>query len=668
MSEDEYYISPHETALAVVATAMKKARLTLTTLALNSLAGGVLFSTGGLLYTSWHGSNQGILENDPGVLNFLGAFTFSIGLFYVVINGTDLFNSNILFFSVAFLRGAVSIYDLLISWTVSWIGNFTGTLFVVYVMCHLSGTTRSADLVSFTRQMVAKKDSSTFVQTFIKGIAGNFYVSLAIYLQLMAKPLHVKYLMMTLPIFTFVAAGFTHVVAEMFLLMVGMLNGADLSVGTFVWKHMVAVTLGNMIGGSAFALVIPYYLHLVVVEQDRKRLALPSYEARDEQPEINMDSRVVRIPTKEAEEVEEEAEENEELTSEEKANQDLASSDSSAEDRKAAPPVEYRPRLSSTSLSRTFSNLRRVSTSRSYSSMRSVNSLPHRTPVGVFPVKGMASPVRTNSGISSKSRRSNSRENSQGPGRLSRAASRRSSQSSSLQLSKILGPSRRNSVSAFPRPSENVAHRSKSLPHMGLGHESPQHRTRDVLEDKMGTKLERALTRITSRVSREGRNSPGFGLPSTTQDIFPTNTRLRPQETNATASFLMDDRSSSSMLDGTPTSRTRSRTPSMRKTSIQDLYLKPSPSEGLLGVKSAAPGDGSPSTEFQQEGQPGSGPPQKSTSSRSVPTIRRPSSIYVPDAVDQRNSIYNTGYKNTLLRNHITPDNDYDEEQSIEDA
>ncbi|KAM3163537.1 putative transporter [Lachancea thermotolerans] len=663
MSEDEYYISPHETALAVVATAMKKARLTLTTLALNSLAGGVLFSTGGLLYTSWHGSNQAILENDPGVLNFLGAFTFSIGLFYVVINGTDLFNSNILFFSVAALRGAVSIYDLLISWTVSWIGNFTGTLFVVYVMCHLSGTTSSADLVSFTHQMVAKKDSSSFIQTFIKGIAGNFYVSLAIYLQLMAKPLHVKYLMMTLPIFTFVAAGFTHVVAEMFLLMVGMFNGADLSIGTFVWKHMVAVTLGNIIGGSAFALVIPYYLHLVVVEQDRKRLALPSYEARDEQPEINMDSRVVRVPTQEAEKVEEEAEENEEMTSEEKANLELASSDSSAEDRKAAPPVEYRPRLSSTSLSRTYSNLRRLDTNKSYSSVRSVKSLPHRTPTGVFPVKGMASPVRTNSGIPPQKR-----EGSQGLGRFSRPLSRRSSQTSSLRLSKTLGSSRRNSISVLQRPGGAFAHRSKSLPHIGLGDERTHFGTNDVLEEKMGTKLERALTRITSRVSREGRNSPGFGLPSTTQDIFPTSTGLGLHESDATASFSMDGHSSSSMLDELPANGRKSRTPSIQKTSIQDLYLKPSTSDSLSRAINETSGSKSPPTQPQSKNSPSDGTSQKSTSSRSIPTIRRPSSIYVPDAVDQRNSVYSAGYKNTLLRNHMTPDNDYDEEQSIKDA
>ena len=35
-------------------------------------------------------------------------------------------------------------------------------------------------------------------------------------------------------------------------------------------------------------------MHIFVVEQDRKKLELPEYELRDEQPELNQDSRVVR--------------------------------------------------------------------------------------------------------------------------------------------------------------------------------------------------------------------------------------------------------------------------------------------------------------------------------------------------------------------------------------
>lgn len=298
MSVDPQYITPHETALAVIATAMKKSRLTLQTLLINSFIGGVLFSSGGMLYSVVVGNNPELIEGNPGLLTVLGGSFFGIGLFYVIINGCDLFNSNILFFTVGLLRNAVNIYDLFISWVVSWIGNLAGSLFMAYVICHLSGSMSTEYMKQGTRDIAEDKLSFSFIEVFLKGVGGNFFVCLAVYFQLMCKPIHVKFLTIILPIFTLVTTGFTHVVADMYLVPTGMLNGANISVGLFIWKNMVPASVGNIVGGMLFSLTIPYYLHLYVVEQDRKLLQLPEYDAFDEQPEINVDSRVVRVKPK----------------------------------------------------------------------------------------------------------------------------------------------------------------------------------------------------------------------------------------------------------------------------------------------------------------------------------------------------------------------------------
>lgn len=298
MSVDPLYITPHETALAVIATSMKKARLSLQTLMINSFMGGVLFSAGGMLYSIAVGNNPELIEQNPGLLSVLGGSVFGIGLFYVIINGCDLFNSNILFFTVGLLRNAVNIYDLLISWVVSWVGNLAGSLFMSYVICHLSGSMSAEHLKQGTRNIAESKLSFSFIEVFLKGVGGNFFVCLAVYFQLMSKPIHVKFLTIILPIFTLVTTGFTHVVAEMYLVPTGMLNGASISVGLFIWKNLIPASLGNIVGGMLFSLTIPYYLHLYVVEQDRKLLQLPEYDAFDEQPEINVDSRVVRVKPK----------------------------------------------------------------------------------------------------------------------------------------------------------------------------------------------------------------------------------------------------------------------------------------------------------------------------------------------------------------------------------
>ncbi|CAI8509297.1 unnamed protein product [Hanseniaspora opuntiae] len=250
MSADPLYITPHEAALAVIATSMKKARLTLQTLMINSFMGGVLFSSGGMLYSIAVGNNPEILEQNPGMLNFLGGSVFGIGLFYVIINGCDLFNSNILFFTVGLLRNAVNVYDLLISWVVSWVGNLAGSLFMSYVICHLSGSMTAEHLKQGTRNIAESKMSFSFIQVFLKGVGGNFFVCLAVYFQLMSKPIHVKFFTITLPIFTFVTTGFTHTVADMFLVPTGMFNGANISVGLFIWKNLIPASLGNIVGDS----------------------------------------------------------------------------------------------------------------------------------------------------------------------------------------------------------------------------------------------------------------------------------------------------------------------------------------------------------------------------------------------------------------------------------
>ena len=303
MGDDSYYLTTHETGLAVIATAMKKARLRLDTLILNSFIGGILFTSGGMLYVMVQANCPQLMETNPGLVQLLQGFAYPIGLFYVVIMGVDLFNANILYFSAGLCRGAVSVLDCFISWFVSWWINLVGTIFVAYIICNFSDVTRHPLYVKGSVDILVSKMEYSFVETFLKSIAGNFFAALAIYLQLMAKPLHVKFLMMLLPVLSFVSMGFTHSVADMYMVVVGLINGAPVSVGTVAWKLLLPGVLGNIIGGSFFGITI-WYLHIVVVERDQRKLNLPQYEIRDEQPELNIDSRVVANKRREIEEYE----------------------------------------------------------------------------------------------------------------------------------------------------------------------------------------------------------------------------------------------------------------------------------------------------------------------------------------------------------------------------
>lgn len=382
LNMDDSYSTNNEAALAVVATSMKKARLPIEVLIVNSFMGGLLFSTGGMIFDVLESYNPGLKESNPGIIVLLQGFAYPIGLFYVVITGTDLFNSNILFFSVGLVRGAVSILDLIISWLVSYWINLVANIFVCYVICHFSHISQKEDFVKGSIEALMQKASFSFVDNLIKGMAGNFFVCLGIYLQIMVRPVHVKFLMLLLPIFSLVSIGFTHSVADMYIVLMGLINHAPISVGKVAWKIMLPGALGNIIGGSFFGIVIPWYLHLYSVERDQRKLNLPEYDARDEQPQINSDSRVVknrsRTITEEFEEVPES------LMKTEKRESSSLSSENNVS---VAPPEQLVDNFSGYP-----ENLIKISSRASGASRFSVGNARYaaKSPKNVFPVYGMA--------------------------------------------------------------------------------------------------------------------------------------------------------------------------------------------------------------------------------------------------------------------------------------
>jgi formate/nitrite transporter FocA (FNT family) len=52
------------------------------------------------------------------------------------------------------------------------------------------------------------------------------------------------------PISAFVALGLDHSIANMFILPLGMLRGAEITISQMFLKNLVPVTLGNIVGGG----------------------------------------------------------------------------------------------------------------------------------------------------------------------------------------------------------------------------------------------------------------------------------------------------------------------------------------------------------------------------------------------------------------------------------
>ena len=80
----------------------------------------------------------------------------------------------------------------------------------------------------------------------------NWLVCIAVLQSTMARDVASKIIAIWWPIFIFVHLGMNHVIANMFLVPVGMYYGAPFGVGYYIWKSMIPACLGNIVGGAGF--------------------------------------------------------------------------------------------------------------------------------------------------------------------------------------------------------------------------------------------------------------------------------------------------------------------------------------------------------------------------------------------------------------------------------
>lgn len=115
----------------------------------------------------------------------------------------------------------------------------------------------------------------TFVEAVFLGLLANLMVCLAAWMSYAGRSLLDKMLVMILPVAMFVASGFEHSIANMFMIPMGIIINhfaspefwlaagvspdtfKELTVEHFVVNNLIPVTIGNILGGLAVAL--PYW-------------------------------------------------------------------------------------------------------------------------------------------------------------------------------------------------------------------------------------------------------------------------------------------------------------------------------------------------------------------------------------------------------------------------
>ncbi|CAK0782118.1 hypothetical protein CVIRNUC_005569 [Coccomyxa viridis] len=215
---------------------------------------GFYLSFGGLLAYSIGGEVPDIKASNPGAQKLIyGAFGLPFGLALIVICGGELFTGNAAMLPAAVFEGKATWLQLLKNWFFSFFGNLAGSLFIVFLVDEtLLFQTGVAAGVANAKAVAVAKTSATFGTTVVRGLLCNWLVTLGIWQATGAQDIIGKVFGVYFPVLAFVAIGFDHVIANMFLVPFGMKMGAKVSVGSYIVHSMIPVFIGNTIAAMFF--------------------------------------------------------------------------------------------------------------------------------------------------------------------------------------------------------------------------------------------------------------------------------------------------------------------------------------------------------------------------------------------------------------------------------
>jgi len=280
-SFDDY--SPAEMEKKVEAASAAKAKLSFLSLFILSILAGSFIALGAEFCTLViFDSSLSI-----GLTKLLGGIAFSLGLILVVVAGAELFTGNNLVI-MGFASGVVTYKQLLKNWSVSYLGNFLGSLVVVFLMFFTNLWKMKEYMLGAKAVLIAAdKVNLTFLEAFSRGILCNALVCLAIWLCFSARTVVGKIAAIIFPITAFVASGFEHSIANMYFIPIGILLKQNESVANAILKiapdaalerlnvlgflgNLLPVTIGNIIGGAVMVGLV-YWLIIALPERFKKK-------------------------------------------------------------------------------------------------------------------------------------------------------------------------------------------------------------------------------------------------------------------------------------------------------------------------------------------------------------------------------------------------------------
>jgi len=267
---------PPEAALACEAAGAAKAERDEISLLVLGLLAGAFIALGAVFMTVVL-TGAGALP--WGVARLLGGVAFSLGLILVIVGGAELFTGDSLMI-VACASRRITVGALLRAWSWVYIGNIGGAVGTA-ALVFLAGQHGFADgaVGKMALTIASSKAALPTIQLFFLAVLCNVLVCLAVWMSFGARSIADKVMVIVPPVTAFVAAGFEHSIANMYLLPYGLAIKAwagpefwtaigqdaatysGLTV-TSALQNIIVATFGNLVGGSLMVGAIYWFVYL----------------------------------------------------------------------------------------------------------------------------------------------------------------------------------------------------------------------------------------------------------------------------------------------------------------------------------------------------------------------------------------------------------------------
>lgn len=255
----------------------RKARQDAVTLLALAVLAGAFIGLGSMFATTVLAGSSSVIPFGFGRL--IAGLVFSLGLILVVVGGAELFTGNTLMV-MALAGRKITLGEMLRAWGIVYAGNFIGAIGTALLVL-LSGQCLAGEgaVARVAMKLATDKVSLPFDRALFLGILCNVLVCLAVWLSIGARTTTDKVMAVIFPVSAFVAAGFEHSVANMYIIPLGLMMrswgppemwtqiGETAShFRTLTWPafmaSLVPVTIGNIIGGGLLVGGIYWFVYL----------------------------------------------------------------------------------------------------------------------------------------------------------------------------------------------------------------------------------------------------------------------------------------------------------------------------------------------------------------------------------------------------------------------